>query len=113
MSTSLGYLAATAALVATACGADDDGSADTALAVGLVGSAPHTMALLTVCGAKNRRQVVLAKSSTIGSDVETPGTGDLQAYGRLEDVRLTPNGWRLWETQELLDSYAGSDVCAA
>lgn len=80
--------------------------------VELVGDRPYTMALVTTCEAENRRQVTLAKNSGIGSDVETPGSGDLQATRFVHDVRLTPNGWRLYETQEGTGFvYPGTDTC--
>lgn len=80
--------------------------------VELVGEPPYTMALVTICEVDNRPQATLSKNTSDGRIIYVEGTGDLQALRGVQDVRLTPAGWRLYDS--LPDGgflFPGEDKC--
>jgi uncharacterized lipoprotein YajG len=84
----------------------------TAESVELVGNAPYEMALVTICEVDNRPQATLSKNTSDGRIIYVDGTGDLQALRSVQDVRLTPVGWRLYDSlAEGTFRYLGESAC--
>ena len=82
--------------------------------VELPGPLPHEAAVATVCVVENRPQVTLAKHAPDGVEIEVAGSGELQAIRQRYDVRLGPDGWRLWQTLSGQGTaWLGSDSCPA
>lgn len=81
--------------------------------VELVGSAPYTSAIATVCEVDNSVRVNTADRSPTGQDVPVFGTGKLRATRVRVSVVSTPQGWLPPGLPESGSTYEGVTSCPA
>jgi hypothetical protein len=80
-------------------------------AVKLVGKAPYTEAIVTVCEVENFKQVTPAANSPTGSEALVGGSERHEAFRTDEPVRLTDQGWRQYRTRRDGRIFEGADAC--
>ena len=80
--------------------------------VELVGAAPYTEALVTVCAVDNSKRITPPENSPNGQETLTLGTGELVAVRRQEPVALTSQGWLpTAATVDAIGIWKGSEQC--
>jgi hypothetical protein len=81
--------------------------------VKLVGAAPYTEAVVTVCQVEQSKQVTPAANSPTGSEILVGGSEIHRAFRTDEPVRLTDQGWRQYQNRLDGTRFQGADSCPA
>jgi hypothetical protein len=81
--------------------------------VELVGEAPFSKAIVTICQVDNLKQITPAENSPTGSEVEVVGTGALIASRIADPVMLTDHGWLPYSADRPATDFEGQGSCPA